>query len=79
MICLFELAEQQKSQRALEINKRILRQTHDRKIAKILSPIRKKLDDVNQSTEKLDDIVKDSTSDTETPQLPIENVTGTQS
>ena len=49
MINLCELAEQQKNQRAEIIKKRILRQTHDIKLAESLSPITKKLDEVNKS------------------------------
>ena len=36
---LRNLAEQQKGQRALKIKNRILKQTHDIKLAKSLSPI----------------------------------------
>ena len=46
---LRKLAEQQKEQRALEIKNRILKQTHDEKLAHSLSPITKKLDEVNKS------------------------------
>ena len=46
---LRKLAEQQKNQRALKIKNRILKQTHDNKIAESLSPITKKLD---ESTKK---------------------------
>ena len=41
LINLRKLAEQQKEQRALKIN-RILQQTHDIKLAESLSPITKK-------------------------------------
>ena len=34
-----KLAEEQKNQRALKIKKRILKQTHDNKLAESLSPI----------------------------------------
>ena len=41
---LRKLAEQQKNQRALEIKKRILKETHDKKLAESLSPITERLD-----------------------------------
>ena len=43
---LRKLAEQQKEQRALKIKNRILKQTHDIKLAESLSPFTKKLDEV---------------------------------
>ena len=74
LINLLKLAEQQKEQRALKIKSRIIKQTHDVKLAENLSPITKKLDEVNKSTqeslspiiEKLDTInesVKESNSE----------------
>ena len=39
LINLRKIAEQQKNQRALEIKKRILKQTHDIKLAESLLPI----------------------------------------
>ena len=42
LINLRNLAEQQRNQRALKIKNRILRQTHDIKLAESLSPITKK-------------------------------------
>ena len=80
MINLRKLAEQQKSQRALKIKNRILKQTNDIKLAESLSPITKKLDQVKQSTQKLGEIFKKSDvedGDTQTP--AIENIIGTQS
>ena len=50
LIILRRLAEQQKDQRALKIKNRILKQTHDIKLAEIFSPITKKLE---ESTKKL--------------------------
>ena len=49
---LRKLSEQQKEQRALKIKNRILKQTHDIKLAESLSPITKKLEEVNKSTKK---------------------------
>ena len=47
---------------------RILKQTHDIKLAESLSPITKKLDDVSKSTKKLGDILKESNSKNENNQ-----------
>ena len=75
-----KLADQQKEQRALKIKNRILRQTHDVKLAESLSPITKKLDEakksnqeslspitqklvnIDESTQKVGDIIKESNS-----------------
>ena len=77
LINLRKLAEQQKEQRALKIKNRILKQTHDIKLAESLSPITKKLD---ETSKKLDDTIKESTQNLEnvikannTPQPAIEN------
>ena len=69
LINLRKLAEQQKIHRARKIKNGILKRTHDKKLAESLSPITKKLDEVNESTQKLEEIVKESN----TPQLAIEN------
>ena len=84
LINLRKLAAQQKIERALKINNRILKQTHDKKLAESLSPITKRLDKVKESTEKLGDVIKKSqpespqlasehNQDDTQPQLPIEN------
>ena len=57
-----KLAEQQKNQRAEKIKKRILKQTHNTKLAENLSPITEKLDEVNKSTQEVGDIIKESNS-----------------
>ena len=49
---LRKLAEKQKEQRALKIKNRILKQTHDIKLAESLSPITKKLDDLKKSAKE---------------------------
>ena len=49
---LRKLANQQKNERALKIKNRILKQTHDIKLAESLSPITKKLDEVKKSTQE---------------------------
>ena len=74
---LRKLAEQQKEQRALKIKNRILKQTHDVKLAESLSPITEKLDETNKN---LSDVIKESTQnlgnvikENNTPQLAIEN------
>ena len=71
LINLRKLAEQQKTQRALKIKKRILKQTHDIKLAESLSPIEERLDEVKETTQKVGDVIKESKQ--ETPQLAIEN------
>ena len=50
---LRKLAEQQKNQRALKIKIIILKQTHDIKLAESLTPITKKLDTINKSSNKI--------------------------
>ena len=54
---LRKLAEQQKNQRAEKIKNRILKQTHDIKLAESLSPITKKLDNINENTKEVGDII----------------------
>ena len=60
MTNLRKLSEPQKDQRALKIKNRILKQTHDVKLAESLSPITKKLDTINESTQQLDDVIKEN-------------------
>ena len=79
---LRKLVEQQKEQRALKIKNRILKQTHDDKLAKSLSPITNKLD---ETSKKLRDVIEESTlnlgndkTENNTPQLAIENTPTTQ-
>ena len=80
MINLRKLAVQQKSQRALKIKNRILKQTHEIKLAESLSPITKKLVVFNKSTKNLGELVKKSDVEDGNTQTPaIENITGTQS
>ena len=69
---LRKLAQQQKEQRALKIKNRILKQTHDKKLAEFLSPITEKLDEVKKTTQELGDVMKESKP--KTPQLAIENI-----
>ena len=74
MINLRKLAEQQKEQRALKIKNRILKQTHDVKLAESLSPITKKLEEVNKSTKKIGEVIKESNSENVNNQeiVPVE-------
>ena len=71
---LRKLAQQKKEQRALKIKNRILKQTHDVKLAESLSPITKKLEEVNKSTKELGEIVKESNSENVNNQeiVPVE-------
>ena len=72
LINLRKLAAQQREQRALNIKNRILKQTHDIKLAESLSPITKNLDEVKKTTTELGDVIKESKP--ERPQLVIENI-----
>ena len=62
---LRKLAEQQKNQRAGKNKNRILKQTHDVKLAELLSPITKKVEEVNKPTKKLGDVIKESNYENE--------------
>ena len=62
---LRKLAQQQKEQRALKIKNRILKQTHDIKLAESLSPITEKLDTNNKSTKEIGEVIKTSNSENE--------------
>ena len=70
MIYLRKLAQQQKEQRAERIKNRILKQTHDVKLAESFSPISKKLDEVNKTTQEVGDIRKESNSKIDLKSLP---------
>ena len=60
---LHKLAEQQKNQRADKNKNRILKQTHDIKLAENVSPKTKKLDEVKESTQKVGADIKESISE----------------
>ena len=62
---LRKLANQQKEQRAEEIKNRILKQTHDIKLAESLSPITKEL---KKSTKKISEVIKETYSENENNQ-----------
>ena len=68
---LRKLSDQQKDQRAHKIENRILKQTHDTKLAESLSPVTKKLDEEKKTTQDLEDVIKESQP--KTPHLAIEN------
>ena len=70
LINLPKLAEQQKSHRAEKIKNRILKRTHDVKLAESLAPITEKIDEVNKSTQKVGDIIKESNSKINLQHLP---------
>ena len=63
LINLRKLAEQQKNQRAHKIENRILKQTQDLKLSESLSPITKKLEEVNKSAKKISEDIKESNSE----------------
>ena len=65
-----KLAIQQKNERAEKIKNRILKQTHDVKLAENLSPITKKLDTINESTQKISDVIKETNSKVDIKALP---------
>ena len=67
---LRKLADQQKNQRALKIKNRILKQTHDIKLAESLSPITEKLDTINQSTKEIGEVIKEKNSKRDIKALP---------
>ena len=73
MINLRKLAEQQKEQRALKISNRILKETHDIKLAESLSPITKKLLSINKSTKKIRKVFKEPNSENNQEIIPVEN------
>ena len=74
LISLRKLPEQQENYRAERIKNVFLKQTHDIKLAKPLSPITEKLDKFDKSTKKLGDVIKESNAEKETNQeiLPLE-------
>ena len=67
-----KLANQQKNQRAEKTKNRILKRTHDVKIAESLSPITKRLDKVNKSTKKIGEVIKGSNSEKGQEIVPVD-------
>ena len=77
---LRKTAGQQKEQRAIKIKNRILKQTHDIKLAENLSPFTKKLDTFKESNKQLGETVKKSDVEDENTQTPaIESISTSQS
>ena len=72
---LRNLAEQKKAQRALKTKNRNLKQTDDINLAESLSPITKKLEEVNESTKKLGEVIEKSQPENHIPQPSIEHTT----
>ena len=70
---LRKIGAQQKNQRALKIEKRILKQTLDVKLAESLSPITEKLNEVNEPTKKLGAFFEKSRPENNIPQPAIEH------
>ena len=67
---LRKLAKQQKNEKALEIKNRILKQTHDFKLAENLSPKTKKLDTINESTKEIGKVIQETNSKVDKKALP---------
>ena len=74
LINLSKLVEQQKNPRAPEIEIRILKYSHDIKVAENLSPIGKKLEEYTETKKKLVDIINGSNSgnDKNQDEVPVE-------
>ena len=73
MILLRELSQQQKNQRAPKIKNRILKQTHDIKLAANLSPITKKLEEDNETIKNLGGVTEKSQAEKNVSQPAIEH------
>ena len=69
---LRKLADQQKEERALKTKNKILKQTHNIKLAESLSPITKKLDTINKSTKEIGEVIKSSNSENKQEIVPVE-------
>ena len=79
-IILSKLAEKQKNQRPLKIKNRFSKQTRGIKLAGNLTPIIKKIKEVNESIKKLGEVpLKPLSEDENTQTRSMENVTGRQS
>ena len=73
MINLRKLSEQQKNEQARKIQNKIIKQTHDIKLAETLSPITKKLDEVKETIQdSKPETTQLAIADTQTP--AIENI-----
>ena len=68
------MTEEQKNQSALKTKNKVLKQTHDKKLAQIFSPITRELTEVIDSTKKLVEVFEKSKPENKTPnQLAIKN------
>ena len=72
------LAEQQKKHRAIKIKFRTLKQTLDIKLAENLSPFTKNLEEVNETTKKLREVIEKSEPENNIPQAAIERTSPSQ-
>ena len=63
LVNIRKLAEQQKEQRAHKIKNRILKQTHDIKLAESLLLITKQLDTIIESIKKIGEVIEESKSE----------------
>ena len=66
---LRKLAEQQKNHGAPKNKNRFSKETHDNKLAESLTPIIKKLEEVNQYTKNFGDVLKESNSEIDKNQI----------
>ena len=69
LINLSKLAQQQKDIRATKIENRVLKQTHDKKLAESLWPITKKLEEVDNTTEEIGEVSKTNSENENTQEL----------
>ena len=70
LVNLRKLAEQQKNERAQKIKNRILKQTHDVKLAENLSPITKKVYTINENTKEIGEVINETNSKVDIKALP---------
>ena len=77
LINLGRLTEQQKNQRADRIKIKTLDETHDKKLAESLEPTTEKVEEVNDSHEKVTEVLKESDSEIENQQEVVSVETNT--
>ena len=65
MLNLRRLSERKKEQQAFKMKNRHLKQSYDVKLAKKLSPITEKIDEVEETTQKVSVIIKETNSEIE--------------
>ena len=76
MITLDKLAEQQKNQRAERIKSRILKQTHDKKLAESFTSITEKIEKSDESTQQQGETFRKPDSQVENTQTPAIHLLG---